>query len=233
MADMEERYKKYLEKAKAVVRSLDTKAGSPDVSVLRHQVGSVGRRLDGTPVSVSLRRVLRMCLSCGIRWAQWDGGWTGHQSVDGFESVCMRATQEITVAQLRWWNRLIVLLEYFQRICYEIHFGIHFGITTYILIMMIGVFGRTGIHSGECPGKTGSWSPACYQFVDTLAFDVLPALSGAMWSAEGAGIYLPGLTGRRDQSGPVSGRGSEQSMVFVLWDPWSPIKCYICRCLWG
>ena len=39
MADMEERYKKYLEKAKAVIRSLDTKAGSPDVSVLRHQVG--------------------------------------------------------------------------------------------------------------------------------------------------------------------------------------------------
>ena len=38
MADMEERYKKYLEKAKSVIRSLDTKVGSPDVSVLRHQV---------------------------------------------------------------------------------------------------------------------------------------------------------------------------------------------------
>ena len=38
MAAMEERYKKYLEKAKGVIRSLDTRVGSPDVSVLRHQV---------------------------------------------------------------------------------------------------------------------------------------------------------------------------------------------------
>ncbi|XP_037087648.1 protein Hook homolog 3-like [Pollicipes pollicipes] len=50
MAAMEERYKKYLEKAKSVIRSLDPKtagsASSPDVSVLRHQLAEKDRLLE-------------------------------------------------------------------------------------------------------------------------------------------------------------------------------------------
>jgi len=55
MAAMEERYKKYLEKAKSVIRSLDPKASSgaaggggasTDVSVLRHQLAEKERLLE-------------------------------------------------------------------------------------------------------------------------------------------------------------------------------------------
>ena len=43
---MEERYKKYIEKAKSVIKTLDPKVGGPEVTALRSQINEKDRLIE-------------------------------------------------------------------------------------------------------------------------------------------------------------------------------------------